>query len=47
MHTPREEYLSEAISRDLETSDYLKEIFNDLLYNYSLKLFHINTLEPE
>ncbi|OLU44442.1 DEAD/DEAH box helicase [Faecalibaculum rodentium] len=47
MHTPREEYLSEAISRDLETSDYLKEIFNDLLYNYSLKLFHINTLEKE
>ena len=36
---PRNETLAEALYRDIDKDEYLREIYNDLLYNYSLKLF--------
>lgn len=47
MHTPRSETLIEAIYRDLINDDYLKEIHNNLLYNYSIKLFNNNTIQKD
>lgn len=37
---PRNATLAEALYRDIEKNDYLQEIYGDLLYNYSIKLFH-------
>lgn len=36
---PRNETLAEALYRDIEKDEYLQEIYGDLLYNYSIKLF--------
>ena len=37
---PRNATLAEALYRDIDKNDYLQEIYGDLLYNYSIKLFH-------
>ena len=37
---PRNATLAEALYRDIEKNDYLQEIYGNLLYNYSIKLFH-------
>ena len=38
--TPRNATLAEALYREIDKNDYLQEIYGDLLYNYSIKLFH-------
>ena len=38
--TPRNATLAEALYREIDQNDYLQEIYGDLLYNYSIKLFH-------
>lgn len=40
MHKPRSETLIEVLYRNLINDDYLREIHNNLLYNYSNKLFN-------
>lgn len=37
---PRNTTLAEALYRDIEKNEYLQEIYGDLLYNYSINLFH-------
>lgn len=37
---PRNATLAEALYREIDKNDYLQEIYGDLLYNYSIKLFH-------
>lgn len=37
---PRNATLAEALYRGIEKNDYLQEIYGNLLYNYSIKLFH-------
>ena len=37
---PRNATLAEALYRNIDKNDYLKEIYGDLLFNYSIKLFH-------
>lgn len=37
---PRNVTLAEALYREIDKNDYLQEIYGDLLYNYSIKLFH-------
>ena len=39
---PRNETLAEALYRDIDIDEYLNEIYGDLLYNYSLKLFNLD-----
>ena len=39
---PRNETLAEALYRDIDKDEYLNEIYGDLLYNYSLKLFNLD-----
>lgn len=41
MQIPRNETLAEALYRDIDTNAYLNEIYNDLLYNYSIRLFKL------
>lgn len=36
---PRNATLAERLYRDIEKDEYLQEIYGDLLYNYSIKLF--------
>lgn len=36
---PRNATLAEALYRDIDKDEYLQEIYRDLLYNYSIKLF--------
>ena len=36
---PRNATLAEALYRDIDKDEYLQEIYGDLLYNYSIKLF--------
>lgn len=36
---PRNATLAEALYRDIDRDEYLQEIYGDLLYNYSIKLF--------
>lgn len=40
MQIPRSETLSEVLYRDIEKNDYLNEIYDDLLFNYSVKMFN-------
>lgn len=37
--------LGDSIFKDIEKNEYLQEIFNAILYNYSLKLFSIQNKE--
>lgn len=37
--------LGEEIYKDIESNEYLNEIYDDLLYNYSLHLLHLNELK--
>lgn len=37
---PRNATLAEALYREIDKNDYLQEIYGDLLYNYSIKIFH-------
>lgn len=37
---PRNATLAEALYRNIDKNDYLQEIYGDLLFNYSIKLFH-------
>lgn len=39
-YAPRDATLAEALYRDIDKDDYLQEIYGDLLFNYSIKLFH-------
>lgn len=39
---PRNETLAEALYRDIDKDEYLNEIYGDLLYNYSIKLFDLD-----
>ena len=39
IHIPRNATLAEALYRDIDKDEYLQEIYGDLLYNYSIKLF--------
>ena len=43
MQIPRKHTLSEVLYKDLLNNSYLVEIYQDLLMNYSIKLFGINT----
>lgn len=47
MIRPRKQTLGEVIFRDIEKNAYLMEIFDNLLYNYSLKLFKMNDVPPK
>lgn len=38
--------LGESIYKDLESNEYLQEIYCAILFNYSLKLFGIRNIEP-
>ena len=38
--------LGQAIFSGIESNDYLQEIFDALLYNYGLKVFHIANIAP-
>ena len=44
---PRNETLAEALYRDIDKDEYLNEIYCDLLYNYSLKLFNLDRMPRE
>lgn len=39
MQIPRNATLAEALYRDIDKNEYLNEIYDNLLYNYSIKLF--------
>ena len=39
IQAPRNETLAEALYRDIDKDEYLREIYGNLLYNYSIKLF--------
>lgn len=39
IQAPRNATLAEALYRDIDKNDYLNEIYSNLLYNYSIKLF--------
>lgn len=43
MQIPRNETLAEVLYRDIDKNDYLNEIYNNLLFNYSVKMFHLET----
>ena len=36
---PRNSTLAEALYRDIDKDQYLQEIYENLLFNYSIKLF--------
>lgn len=40
IQAPRNATLAEALYRNIEKNEYLQEIYGDLLYNYSIQLFH-------
>lgn len=40
IQAPRNATLAEALYRNIDKNEYLQEIYGDLLYNYSIKLFH-------
>ncbi len=42
MQIPRDETLVEMLYKNIEQDEYLNEIYNNLLYNYSLKLFKVD-----
>lgn len=42
MQIPRDATLAEALYRDIDKNDYLQEIYSNLLYNYSIKLFGLD-----
>lgn len=47
MKRPRNASLAEALYYDIEKNDYLQEIYDNLLYNYSVKLLGLDTeLKP-
>ena len=40
MHIPRNQTLAEALYIDIDKNEYLNEIYDSLLYNYSIKIFN-------
>ena len=46
-HIPRNSTLAEEIYRDIDKNEYLQEIYNNLLYNYSIELLQINRRHRE
>lgn len=40
MQIPRDETLAEVLYRDIDKNEYLNEIYSNLLFNYSAKMFH-------
>lgn len=40
IQAPRNATLAEALYRNIDKNEYLQEIYGDLLYNYSIELFH-------
>lgn len=47
MQTPRNQTLAEALYRDIDKNDYLKEIYESLLYDYSINLFKLRKQQKE
>ena len=47
MGIPRNATLAETIYRDIEKNEYLNQLYADLLYNYSLKLFSLRLKKKE
>ena len=47
MHMPRKETFAEMVYRDIEQNEYLNEIYNNLLYNYSARLFNVGLNDYE
>lgn len=47
MGIPRNATLAESIYRDIDKNEYLNQIYSDLLYNYSIRLFSLNLSEKE
>lgn len=41
MQIPRNQTLAEALYKDIDSNDYLNEIYESLLYNYSIHIFKI------
>lgn len=41
MQIPRNQTLAEALYRDIDNNEYLNEIYESLLYNYSIHIFKI------
>ena len=37
-YAPKQVSLAEAIYRDIDQNEYLNELYEDLLYNYSIEL---------
>ena len=42
MYAPRNETLAESIYKDIEENEYLLELYDSLLHNYSCRLLHVN-----
>lgn len=40
MHIPRNQTLAEALYENIDKNEYLNEIYDSLLYNYSIKIFN-------
>ena len=40
MQIPRDETLAEVLYRDIDKNEYLNEIYSNLLFNYSAKMFY-------
>lgn len=41
-YAPKQVSLAEAIYRDIDQNEYLNELYEDLLYNYSIILFGLD-----
>lgn len=47
MISPRNQTLGEAIFSNIESNEYLKEIYSSIIYNYTLKLFKTDKKQPK
>lgn len=47
MQIPRDETLGEVIYREIDKNEYLIEIYNNLLFNYSIDVFKLNLQRRE
>ena len=41
-YAPKTATLAESIYRDIDKNEYLNEIYESLLYNYSIELFSLD-----
>ena len=42
MYAPRNETLAESIYKDIDENEYLLELYDSLLHNYSCRLLRVN-----